>query len=75
MNKAPLLLSSLTATAIFSLLFIELAPANRSQKISEPMTTLNQIKKTEVSKEEMGFTQQQLDDIDSTTNTYMMVDY
>ena len=71
-----LIASTFTATAIFSLLISELAPSNPSQFTNNAIqTNLNQIQNTEISAQESDFQLKQLDDISSTTNTMMLINY
>ena len=71
-----LIASTFTATAVFSLLISELAPSNPSQFTNNGIqTNLNQIQNTEISAQESDFQLKQLDDISSTTNTMMLINY
>lgn len=71
-----LIASTFTATAVFSLLISELAPSNPSQFTNNAIqTNLNQIQNTEISAQESDFQLKQLDDISSTTNTMMLINY
>lgn len=79
-----LIASTFTATAVFSLLISELAPSNPSQFTNNAIQTnlnqiqntqINQIQNTEISAQESDFQLKQLDDISSTTNTMMLINY
>ena len=82
-NQCKLVIGSLTVTAILSFLIIELAPSNPSQGIdnnpldNKPIkANLRSINQAETSteEEESEFNQQQLEDVDTLTNTMMIIE-
>jgi len=76
LNGLNLLLSSFTLTTVFSLLIVQLAPSNPSQEANKAIpANSDRTENTKLSSAESDFKKQQLDDINTTTNTMMMFDY